>query len=323
LKDKVLRILKSAQQEWTSGEEICQQLNVSRTAVWKHIRTLKQAGYQIDTQPRLGYRLVITPDYLYPAEIKAGLNTSFIGQNIIHFPQLPSTNDYAKKIARDGVAPGTVVVTEAQVAGKGRLGRQWCSLPNQDVALSVLLYPNISPMETPKFSMLAAVAVAKGIEKACDIKAGIKWPNDLLINGKKVCGILVEIGAEMDRVKYVVLGIGINVNSSAEVWSDDIKFKTTSLKEQKGITVNRVDLVRSILTQLEETYLGCQKHGFDPVLDEWRSWCVTQQCQARVETINGSFTGWIEGIDNSGALLLRLDDGTLKNFTSGEVSLRL
>ncbi|MEG6617216.1 biotin--[acetyl-CoA-carboxylase] ligase [Peptococcaceae bacterium 1198_IL3148] len=321
MKERVLHILKSAQR--ISGEEICRQLNISRTAVWKHIKTLKQEGYQIDTQPRLGYQLLKTPDCLYPAEVKAGLETTFIGQKLFHFAQLSSTNDYAKELARDGGAEGAVVVTEAQVGGKGRLGRQWHSVAGEDVALSVLLYPNISPMETPKFSMLAAVAVAKGIEQTCGIKAAIKWPNDLLINGKKVCGILVEMGAEMDRVKYVVLGIGINVNSTPEMWSEDIKYKTTSVKEQNGQPINRVKLVQNLLAQLEALYLLCRERGFAPILEEWCKWCVSLNCQAKVETINGNFTGWVEGIDDSGSLLLRLKDGSVKTFTSGEVSLRL
>lgn len=322
MKTDVLHILKQNQYQWISGEDICRQLSVSRTMVWKHIRSLKQDGYDIETQPRLGYRLVSTPDRLYPMEILTGLNTNFMGQRVLHHHTLTSTNDEAKKLARQGVRQGTVVVAEQQTAGKGRLGRQWYSNAGEDVLLSVILHPNINPAQTPQVSMLAAVAVARAVEKTCGIQVGIKWPNDLLVQGKKICGVLVEIGAEIDRVKYVVLGIGINTNSLAALWPDVIRDNTTSLREECGEKVSRVELVRAIMEELEYLYNTWQQEGFNTILKTWRTWCVSQHCQARVETLQGSYHGWIEGVNNNGALLLRLSDGSIQSFLSGDVSLR-
>ncbi|MTI82165.1 MAG: biotin--[acetyl-CoA-carboxylase] ligase [Firmicutes bacterium] len=323
MKKNVLNILKTSGSQWVSGEDICRRLSVSRTAVWKHIKSLNRDGYYIETQPRRGYRLVTVPDLLYPNEITSGLNTKFMGQEVIHYQQLLSTNDEAKKLASQGAGEGTIVVAEQQIGGKGRLGRKWHSANASDIMFSLILRPNINPAETPQVSMLAAVAVAKAIGKTHVVKPRIKWPNDLLINGSKLCGILVEISAEADRVRHVVLGIGINVNSTQEDWPDEIQHKTTSLREETGEIQSRHDLIKNVLYELEELYLLWQHQGFADVLKLWRQWCVSQRCQARVETIRGSFSGWIEGVNTEGHLLLRLNDGEVKTFSSGDVSLRL
>ncbi|MBM7856039.1 BirA family biotin operon repressor/biotin-[acetyl-CoA-carboxylase] ligase [Desulfohalotomaculum tongense] len=323
MKKEVLNILKSNHSQWVSGEDMCRRLGISRTAVWKHIRNLKQDGYRIETQPRMGYRLVGVPDLLYPAEVVEGLNTKYFGQKIIHYQQVESTNEEAKKLAVRGVEQGTVVIAEQQAGGRGRLGRRWHSAFGKEIMFSVVLYPNINPAETPQVSMLAAVAVARAIEKTCAVRAGIKWPNDLLVSDKKVCGILVEIGAEVDRVKYVVLGIGINVNSTKQDWPVEIEHKATSLREERGTAVSRLKLMRSVLEELEQLYEVWQQQGFAPILRQWRAWCVSQHCRARVETIRGSYSGWIEGVNNNGELLLRLSDGSIHTFNSGDVSLRM
>lgn len=323
MKGNILKVLKTNKNEWVSGEEICRHFSISRTAVWKHIKALKQEGYEIETQPRRGYRLINTPDVLYPLEVGNNLNTNIFGSKIIHHHQLTSTNEEAKKMAAQGVQEGTVVVAEQQVGGKGRLGRKWFSQAGKDILFSVILYPNLSPGEIPQICMLSAVAVARAIENTCSLRSGIKWPNDLLIDGKKICGILVEIGAEADRVRYVVLGIGINVNSSFSDWPKEIREKTTSLKEAGGLPVARVKLFQEVLRQLERLYIKWQQDGFEPILKQWRTWCISQHCHAKVETIRGSYHGWIEGVSNSGALVLRMDDGSLRTFLSGDVSLRL
>lgn len=322
MKAKILHMLKNADQQWLSGEEICRRLDISRTAVWKHVHSLKQDGYQIQSQPRRGYQLVTSPDCLYPWEITPNLATNFIGHRVIHHHQLLSTNDEAKRLVREKMPPGTVVVTEEQIGGRGRLGRQWYGAKGRDIALSVLLYPTILPTEAPRFSMLAAVAVANALQETCGLGVGIKWPNDVLLQGRKVCGILVEMAAEMDRVKYIILGIGLNVNSTAEMWPEEIRNSTTSLCQQLGEPVNRVELVRSILSHLEKLYLQWSEEGFAPVMAAWRAWCISLQCSARVQTIHGEYTGWVEGVDDSGALLLRLEDGSVQSFLSGDVSLR-
>ncbi|MCD5406832.1 MAG: biotin--[acetyl-CoA-carboxylase] ligase [Desulfotomaculum sp.] len=321
MKDKILNILKANRSEWTSGADICRRLAVSRTAIWKNIKNLKQAGYNIETQHRLGYRLVEIPDFLYPAEITAGLATKCLGQQVIHYHQENSTNEAAKKLARQGAEQGTVVVAEQQSSGKGRMGRHWHSAAGADVLFSIILYPEISLAEIPQISMLAVVAIAKAVEKVCAVQAGIKWPNDLLVNGQKLCGVLVEMAAEADRVRYVVLGIGINVNSLPLQWPEEIRSKTTSLRAECGQEVSRVKLIQAVLEALELLYDQWHQQGFAPISKLWRTWCVSQHCPATVKTIQGNYTGWIEGVSDSGALLLRMDDGRVKTFLSGDVSL--
>lgn len=320
MKTKILQMLKTG--GIISGEEISRRLDISRTAVWKHIQSLKEDGYQIISQPRSGYRLTASPDRLYPWEITPHLQTQLLGKRLIHHQQLLSTNDAAKGLARENTPEGTVVVAEEQIGGRGRLGRKWYGAKGQDLAFSVVLYPTLMPAEAPRFSMLAAVAVAEAVKQTCGLQVGIKWPNDLLLAGRKVCGILVEMGAELDRVKYLVLGIGLNVNSTLAMWPEEIKDSTTSLRQQLGAPVNRAVLLSSILWQLEKLYLQWRNEGFASVMAAWRSWCVSQHCAARVQTIHGEYTGWIEGIDDNGALLLRLDDGRVQGFMSGDVSLR-
>ncbi|MBO8136983.1 MAG: biotin--[acetyl-CoA-carboxylase] ligase [Desulfotomaculum sp.] len=323
MKDKILNILKKQKDQWVSGEDICRRLNVSRTAVWKHIRTLKQQGYEIETQPRRGYRLITVPDLLYPQEIAEGLKTKFIGKKIIHRYRVDSTNDAAKELARNGAKEGTLVITEQQTSGKGRLGRRWHSAYGKDILMSVILRPEINPAEIPQVSMMSAVAAARAVEHTCQLEPGIKWPNDLLVEGRKLSGILVEMGAEIDRVKYVVLGIGINVNSTSSDWPDDIKHKTTSIHQVKGTAVSRLKLLQNLLEELEQLYEIWQKQGFQPILELWRQLCVSKNCPARVDTIRKSYTGWIDGVNENGELLLRLDDGKIIPFSSGDVSLRL
>lgn len=322
MKASILQMLKTTQRQWLAGPDICRRLNISRTAVWKHIQNLKQDGYQIQTEPRRGYQLIASPDCLYPWEIASSLKTEFIGQRIIHHQQLSSTNDEAKRLARDKTPAGTVIVAEQQTGGRGRMGRRWYGAGGKDIALSVVLYPTILPAEAARFSMLAAVAVARAIKQTCNLPVEIKWPNDLLIAGRKLCGILVEMSAEMDGVKYLVLGIGINVNATAALWPQEIKNKTTSLYQQVGTEVSRVDLTQNLLYQLERLYLQWQNEGFAPIMGAWRADCVSQQCFGRITTAQGQYTGWIEGIDDSGALLLRLPEGTIHTFMSGDVSLR-
>ncbi|WP_031517128.1 biotin--[acetyl-CoA-carboxylase] ligase [Desulfofalx alkaliphila] len=323
MRDKVLHTLKKNKGRWVSGEDICKQLAISRTMVWKHIGSLKEQGYQIETQRRLGYRLLKSPDILYPQEIYAGLNTKLMGSKIIHLERVDSTNEVAKGLARQGAEEGTVVIAEEQNCGKGRLGRHWYSAAGKDIVFSVLLKPKISLSETPQVSMLAAVAVARAMEAVCDTKVGIKWPNDLLINNKKFCGILVEIGAEIDCVRHVVLGIGINVNSLADNWPREIRGHTSSLRAEVGEKLSRVKVLQAVLKELDHLYSVWKEEGFAAILKLWRTWCISQHCNARVETLQGSYTGRIEGVNNTGELLLRMSDGSIRAFSSGDVSLRL
>ena len=322
MKYKILDILKTHHGKWVSGEKICKILNISRTAVWKNINSLKKDGYEIATKRHIGYKLVYIPDILLPHEIKSGLNTKYIGGEVIYYNSIDSTNDAAKKIAGEKKAHGTVVVAEKQTRGKGRMGRQWFSALGRDLLFSVILYPKASVVKVAQISMLAAVAVTEALNKTFGVKSGIKWPNDLLVDGKKICGVLLEMSAEADCMRYVILGIGINVNSDKSDWTNEIIDRTTSLKLVLGKNISRVEVLKSVLEELELWYEKWCDFGFDPVLDKWRALCVSQKKRATVKTLEKEYIGWIEGIDDEGALVLKLDDGTKKVFFSADVSLR-
>lgn len=322
MKARVLRLLKESYPEYVSGEMVCKSLGVSRTAVWKYIQGLRADGYDIEAQPHSGYRLRSVPDRLYPNEISAGLTTSLIGREIYYFDSVDSTNRKAKELAAGGAPDGAVVVAEEQVGGKGRLGRGWFSPHGQGVWCSVILRPEVLPVDAPPLTMLAAVAVARAIKTTTGIEAGIKWPNDLLISGKKICGILTELNAEMEKINYLVLGMGLNANIEPQDIPEELKDVATSLKIETGQSVSRINIIRSLLMELEELYMLWLREGFAPVLAQWKQMCVTLNCPVRVSTVRDSWEGWTEDVDETGALILRLPDGTLQRLVAGEISLR-
>lgn len=324
MKEAVLRLLKKARGAYVSGEEICKSLLVTRTAIWKHIQALREDGYEIEARPRYGYQLIRIPDRLYPEEIKEGISTRSIGQNkIFYFPTLTSTTEPAREAAQKGCAEGTLVVAEEQTGGRGRLDRVWYSPQYKGIFLSLVLRPPVNPSEASQVTMLAAVALALAINKETGVSAGIKWPNDLLVQGKKVCGILADLNAEMDRVNYLVLSAGLNANHAPEDFPEDIKNAATSLKIETGHTVERAKLVRACLEFFEHWYTLWLDQGFGPILSAWKKVSVSLNCPVRIHTLNKSWEGWAEDVDKDGALLLRLPNGELQRLVSGEVSLRV
>ncbi len=323
MKEIILRLLKERSPEYISGEEICRVLNVSRTAVWKHIQVLREKGYDIEARSRAGYLLTSIPDRLFPEEIGDGLSTRFLGRSVCYFESVASTNNIAKELAAQGAAEGTLVVAEEQTGGKGRLGRQWCSAKHKGSFFSFILYPPFAPTEANIVTLISAVALATAINNVTGVVAGIKWPNDLLLNGKKICGILTELSAEMERINYLVVGVGINVNQEESDFPEEVRPVATSLKAQTGIRTSRVKLVQVFLREFEKWYDITLKQGFTPVLARWKEMAVSLNCPVRIQMPNSSWEGWAEDIDKDGALLLRLPDGELKRVISGEVSLRL
>jgi BirA family biotin operon repressor/biotin-[acetyl-CoA-carboxylase] ligase len=322
MKNKIIDILKRQNGNWISGEALCRELGVSRTAVWKHIRGLREGGYDIEARANLGYRLLGSPDVPFPAEVASGLSTVFTGRRIEYFRDLPSTNAEAKNLAREGCAEGTVVIAECQNGGRGRMGRSWFSPGNKGLWFSIVLRPPVNPVETPQVTMVAAVAVATALREHAGVPAGIKWPNDILLEGKKVCGILVELNAEADRVDFMVAGIGLNVNISRDEFPPEIRDIATSLQIASGRPVSRVPLLRALLESFEKWY-GCWlEQGFAPVLKKWRELCVTLDCPVTVHTMKESFSGHALDVDDTGALLVRTEDGAIQRLIAGEVSLR-
>lgn len=321
-KANVLALLRENEPEFISGEEICRKLGISRTAVWKHIRTLRQEGYGIDAAPRSGYRLLAVPDRLYAQEIIKDLDTGFIGQTIYHYGRIGSTTREARELAAGGSPGGTLVVAEEQTGGRGRLGRGWFSPAGMGIWCSLVLRPEIDPAKAPPVTMLTAVAVSAAVEKVAGVRPGIKWPNDLLMRGRKLCGILTEMDAEMEKVNFLVVSIGINVNIPGDIFPEELKEATTSLYLETGRRVSRQDLLKQILREFEERYLTWLDAGFGPVLEEWKERCVTLNCPVKVSTPRESWEGWAEDVDSGGALILRMPDGSRQTFMAGEVSLR-
>ncbi len=321
MRSKILNLLKQSGENFISGENLAESLQVSRTAVWKHIKALRDSGYNIESSPRNGYRLLESPDLLLPEEIHAVLSTKILGSHIKYFTSTDSTNNQAKKLAIQGALDGTVVISEEQGGGRGRLARSFFSPKYKGIWFSVILRPEFLPQEAPKCTLMAAVAIAKAIDDVTNIKVGIKWPNDILYNGKKLVGILTEMNAEMDCVNYIVIGMGINVNVSYEEMPDDIKNIATSLSQISGKTISRLDLLKSILFHLENLYLSVQQDGFSSVLQEWRKYSITLNKDIKVIGTNETFEGVAVDIDTDGALLVNTN-GQIKRVLAGDVSIR-
>lgn len=319
MRTAILELLKHNGGHYISGEEISHTLNVSRTAVWKHIRALKQDGYDIEAHPRLGYALRQNTDRLLPDEIKAHLTSRVLGQEIHYFTEVDSTNNEAKKLAADGCPEGAIVVAESQVTGRGRLARGWFSPFGKGIWLSVVLRPPFGPMDAAKCTLMAAVGVNRAINRVTGAGCGIKWPNDILWDGRKVVGILTEMSAEMDAINYVVIGMGINANM--EEFPSEIAATATSLALATGQTVSRVTLLAEILAELESVYMLVKQAGFEPVFAAWRQQSITLGRQVKVQGFQRSFSGLAVDIDADGALLIKTPQG-VERVLAGDVSIR-
>ncbi len=312
--ERILRIFRRHEGDYVSGEEISRELGVSRASVWKHIETLRELGYRIAAVPNLGYKLTGRPDRLIPEEIKEGLRTSYLGKKVAAYESLDSTNDTAYGLAEKGAKVGTVVVAEHQKKGKGRQGRHWAS-PKGGVYLSCILKPEIEPREVAKITLVAAVAVCVSIRETAGVEAMIKWPNDIIVNKKKVCGILTEMKAEQDKVDFVILGIGVNVDTSVR----HLPKGATSLAKESGRRAAKVDLTRRILENLEEYLALFGKDGFNKIRNEWRDYSATLGRQVKVHCHDEKIEGEALDVDRDGALVVRLDSGIQRRILSGDV----
>ncbi|HHV72127.1 MAG TPA: biotin--[acetyl-CoA-carboxylase] ligase [Clostridia bacterium] len=321
MKERVLELLAEKEGNYISGSEISRRLGISRTAVWKHINTLRQEGYQIDSQTNRGYLLIKSPDLLLPQEIKRGLASCRFGQEIIYLERVDSTNQKAKELAVQGREEGMVVIAEEQLEGRGSLGRSWSSPKGKGLWFSLILRPPISPLDTPKLTLVAAVALAKAVKRFAGIDLKIKWPNDLLYGKRKVAGILTELAAEFGQVDYVIVGIGINVNLTDSDYPEELKETAGSLKMITGKTYNRAELLRVILLELERAYFTYLNEGFAPIRSDWCTLAGTLQTRVRITDRNGSFEGIAEKLDEEGRLLVRLPDNTIRAVLAGEVNL--
>lgn len=311
----IIRLLKENEAGYVSGEEISRQLNITRTGIWKHVQELRRRGYKVEATPNLGYRLTASPDKLFPWEISNGLNTEVIGREFLYFDTLSSTMDEIFRRGVEGAPEGVVVCAETQTRGRGRLGRSWTSPKGKGIYLSVLVRPKVSPMEATKLTLLSAVALCEAVRRSTGLNVAIKWPNDLLIEDRKLAGILTEMSAEVDRVNFVGIGIGLNVNTPAA----HLPPQATSLKIEAGRSFSRADMVREILRSLDEWYLRWLKEGDRVVLTRWKELSATLGKSVRVLEGNFSCEGTAVGLAPDGGLLVRLSDGKMVKKMSGDV----
>lgn len=320
MKKKILNILKKYEGEYVSGERLSEELGITRAGIWKHMKSLKEAGYEIESVSNKGYKLVGTPDKIDEDEVTPFLKTKYIGRNFIHFDEIDSTNTQAKRECAQKVIEGMVITAEGQTKGKGRLGRQWTSPKGTGIWMSVVLTPDIAPVLAPKTTIIGAAAVYKAL-KDINIDAGIKWPNDIVVDGKKVCGILTEMNAEMDRINYIVLGIGINVN--AEEFPEELKDKGTSLRLQLGKEINRKELTAKVLNYIEYFYDLFKNTGsIKEVINICRKGSVLLGKEVKVINGGKEIICTAIDIDEDGELIVKHGDGTIHKVLSGEVSVR-
>jgi len=327
MKYNILHRLKEASPGCVSGGELGKLFGVSRTAVWKYIEELRQEGYLIEASSRKGYRLLPSFEKLNSYEIADGLGTVIVGRAVEYYDTVDSTNNLAKKLAAEGCVAGTAVVAGRQTAGRGRLGRNWESPAGKGIYVSVVLRPDMAPAETQILTLAAAVAAADALKEATGVGTGIKWPNDLVIEGKKVCGILLEMSSEADKVNYIVLGIGINFSQDREDFPDELKNRAVSLrmsaqaKDPAEIKqFSKLSVIRAVLFKLDEVIRQISDGRREDILERWRKYSVTLGRTVSFKLQGIEYSGTAVDITPDGKLSVDCLDGVRRDLYSGEVS---
>jgi len=313
MREEILNLLDK--EDFTSGEHIAKSLNITRTSVWKHIKSLEKLGYKFESVKNKGYRLVSRPDKPIPEEINVDLNTKIIGKKIHYFEKIISTNQIAKKLLDKSIKEGTIVVSDIQTKGRGRKNRTWSS-PKGGIWFSVILFPKIPPESGMLITMTCSVALVRAIKEVAQIDCVIKWPNDLLIDNKKVCGILTELDAELDQINYAIVGIGINVNNEIEL---DLKDVGISIKEKTGVNISRVKLFKSILRHLDKNYQEMLDKKYDSIIKKWLLNSNIIGKKISVNQDDNIFEGIVEEINKSGYLILKNKYGNIIRVVSGDI----
>lgn len=307
---QLLQLFQNNDGQYVSGEQISRELGVSRTAVWKHIQALKEDGYEFAAAPRLGYKLLRAPDRIRPEELAARLRTRTFGRTLHCYEETGSTQNIAHELVKKGAPEGTLVVAERQTTGRGRLGRHWHSPKGKGIYMSLILKPAIPLQFTPQLTLVTAVALCRAIRKQVpNVDPGIKWPNDLLVDGKKISGILLESSAENESLQHVITGVGIGANLEEDDYPDELKGIATSLLLASGKPVDRTALVAEFLAQLEELYGLYLQQGFAPIRLLWEASSVSLGRNIRVQTPAGTVEGTAQCLDEWGGLVLALENG--------------
>lgn len=320
---RILGALRGAGARCVSGAELSVQLGISRAAIWARIEDLRTLGYDIAASPHQGYQLLSVPDVLHADDLLSLVQDNrVVGRHIRVFEETSSTNDIVEKLARDGVKEGVTVFAESQTRGRGRLGRQWLSPPRKGLWFSVLLRPDLRPQGATQLTIAAATALTRAIRDQTGLAPEIKWPNDILIRGRKVAGVLTELSAELDHIKHLILGIGVDVNLAATEFPQELRRIATSLRIEAGRPVNRAGLAAAILRELDRDYHRIAAGQFPSVADEWAAQCTTLGRPVSIQIGTRVLHGQAEALDADGALLLRTEHGHLERIIGGDVTLQ-
>ena len=319
---QLLAALRHAGKGWVSASDLAQQLRTSRTAISACIKELRLLGYEIEASPHRGYCLLHVPDVLHADDLLSRVTgNQVVAREIQVFEETSSTNDIAEKLARDGVREGAVIFAESQTRGRGRLGRKWLSPSRRGLWFSILLRPNLRPQAATQLTVAAATSLARAISQVSGLSPEIKWPNDILLNGRKVAGVLTELSAELDHVKYIILGIGVDVNLDTNDFPAELRKSATSLKIETGASLCRAELAAAILQELDRDYALIRAGRFSKVSDQWEAQCATLGRRVIIRIGARLVQGQAEALDDDGALLVRTEHGRLERIIGGDVTL--
>lgn len=320
MKTEILKILRETD-DYVSGQQICRKMGVSRTAVWKVIRQLQEDGYQIEAVRNRGYRILDVPDVMTREELESLMETRWAGSRIYYYPETDSTNIRIRQLADEGEPHGTLAVADMQTAGRGRRGRIWESPGGSSIYMSILLRPDLMPASAPSLTLVMACSVAEGIMDCEDVEVQIKWPNDVIINGRKLAGILTEMSTQVDYIDHVIIGVGINVNMAE--FPDSIRETASSLRIETGHKVRRAKLIAAVMKRFEADYeLFMQTGNLSGLMEKYSSMLVNRDRDVRIQGAKETYTAHALGIDLNGELIVRREDGTEEKICSGEVSVR-
>lgn len=319
MNERIIAIFERNADQFVSGEQLSEMLLCSRTAIWKHIQSLKEEGYEFEAVSRKGYRLLHQPDVLSAVKIMTMMKTRTMGRSLKLYNEVDSTQIVALQLAQEGASEGTLVLAEQQNAGRGRMGKHWHSPKGKGIWMSLVLRPTIPVHFTPQLTLLTAVAVCRAIRKSTCVQAVIKWPNDILIEGRKVCGILLESFAEDERLRCVIAGIGISVNLEEEDYPDSLKPIATSLRLASGGKVDRTELIALVMEEFECLYELYQDIGFEPIRSAWEALTMSLGGKVRANTPKGTVEGTALSIDDMGALIVQTSDGAEVKLYSAEI----
>ncbi|MCQ6273902.1 biotin--[acetyl-CoA-carboxylase] ligase [Bacillus sp. V3B] len=322
LRKRLLDAFTDSEKEFLSGQHLAELIGCTRTAVWKHIEVLRKEGYELEAVRRKGYRIVKVPEKITANEVRLGLTTKRLGQHIHYEESVDSTQKIALRLSLDGAPEGTVVIAEEQTAGRGRMERSWHSPKYTGVWMSVILRPNLVPQKAPQLTLVVAVAVVQAIEELTTLHPQIKWPNDLLINGKKMTGILTELQAESDRINSVIIGVGMNVNQEKASYPEDLRSIATSLLMETGMKVNRAELIQHVLSKLEHLYDLYLQEGFYPIKILWESYAISIGKMIKARMLQGNIYGKAVGITDDGVLMVEDEQGKIHFIYSADIELQ-